>query len=420
MVASPTSRWWSASVLGVALVALSAGFGSFGAVAALGDVAKTFGHHAATASVHDEAGLSGSTIGVGLAILRFASLFAMPLAMAADRLGRRRTLLGYCALGLCCTTLAALSPGYWWFVAIFAFGRPLFSAAVAICQVAAAELTSSSARASGLALVTAGYGSGAGLAALVHTGLTRVGGFRLEFALALIPLIGLIGVRRLVVEPVRWSSSDHEHHARIGRVDRSQVWRLLTVAVLGFSISAASGPANGFIYLYADDVVRAAPSTVATMVAISAVTGIVGLQLGRWGADRWGRRPVVAVASASYVTAAVLAYGGTVAELIAGFLGAILAAGALAPAATSLANELFPTEVRAAVAGWNIAAGVLGGVAGSVLFGVLVDQTSSYRIAAMWAFLPTLIPLLLLRTLPETRGVEPEVLWPERNPVGLS
>ena len=120
--------WLSPGVTSAALLALAAGFGQFGAVAALGDVAKTFGHLTGGASVTEQAGLSGTELGLGLTIIRLASLGALPVAGIADRFGRRPTLLASCAAGLALTVAAAASPGYWWFVAIFALGRPFLSA----------------------------------------------------------------------------------------------------------------------------------------------------------------------------------------------------------------------------------------------------------------------------------------------------
>jgi len=64
--------------------------------------------------------------------------------------------------GLVMTAAAALSPTYWWFVAIFACGRPLLSATNGIAQVTAAEDTGSADRAKAVAFITAGYGVGAG------------------------------------------------------------------------------------------------------------------------------------------------------------------------------------------------------------------------------------------------------------------
>ena len=91
--------WRDPAVVALALMALASGFGQFGAVSALGNVARTFGHVTHGTSIADQAGLSGSELAVGLAVLRLASLGGLPLAGLADRFGRRRMLLLTCALG---------------------------------------------------------------------------------------------------------------------------------------------------------------------------------------------------------------------------------------------------------------------------------------------------------------------------------
>jgi len=52
-------------------------------------------------------------------------------------------------------------------------------------------------------------------------------------------------------------------------------------------------------------------------------------------------------------------YSGSAPALVAGYLLGTFAASVSAPATGSLLNELFPTAVRASVAGWSLAAGVL-------------------------------------------------------------
>ncbi len=127
--------WRDPAIVALALMAFASGFGQGGAVSALGDVAKHFGHVVHGTTVADQAGLSGTVLGVGLAVLRLASLGALPLAGLADRFGRRRMLIATSALGLVFTVLAAASPGYWWFIVIFALGRPSLSATNALTQV---------------------------------------------------------------------------------------------------------------------------------------------------------------------------------------------------------------------------------------------------------------------------------------------
>ena len=179
--------WHHPAILALAATALASGFAQFAATAALGDIARAFGKETGVGdSVVAQVGLSGTTLGVGLAIIRLASLGGLPLAALGDRIGRRRVLLSTVAAGLAITAVAALSPGYWWFVALFALARPLLSATNALDAVVAAEETQTRDRAKAIALVTAGYGIGAGLTALVR-GVAGEGlGFRGLFALALV------------------------------------------------------------------------------------------------------------------------------------------------------------------------------------------------------------------------------------------
>ena len=90
----------------------------------------------------------------------------------------------------------------------------------------------------------------------------------------------------------------------------------------------------------------------------------------------------------------------------------MFAASVFAPAAGSLVNELFPTPVRASVAGWSLAAGVLGAVTGLVAFGAVASAGHRFAVAGLVTFLPAALVMVLFWLLPETRGREPEDLWP--------
>jgi MFS family permease len=399
-------------VVAVAFVAMAAGFGQFGAVAALGDVAKSFGHLSHGGTLADQAGLSGTIVGVGLAIIRLASLGALFLTGLADRFGRRRVLLYTCAGGLLLTLVAAASPGYWWFVAIFALGRPLLSATNGVAQVSAAELTSSKDRAKAVALVAAGYAVGAGLLAITHSLGEGTLGFRGLFALIAVPLFLLPLAGRRVVETDRFASLDRPVRPPVfGRVPRQYRRRLLTVATLTFAIAIMTGPANSFVFFYAQNVRHLSGDLTAAMVAAGGVTGLIGLLSGRWLADHWGRRPTVALSMAAIAGFAILTYSGSKAALLAGYQGGLLAGSLFAPAGGALANEVFPTAIRAAVAGWYVIAAVLGAVVGLLAFGAVADIGNRFSIAAVVTFLPALPLTALLLLLPETKGTEPEELW---------
>lgn len=409
-------RWSDPVVVGLVLAALAAGFGQFGAVAALGDVARAFGGRVAHgATVAEQAGLSGTQLGVGLAVIRLASLGGLPLAGLADRFGRRRTLLLGLGGGLAFTVATALSPSYWAFVAIFALGRPLLSASSALSQVAAAEQTAASDRAKAVAFAAAGYGVGAGLTAVVHSLAAGALGFRGIFALAAIPLVLLPLLARRIEEPDRFAvgAAGAEHPSPVlGAVGRPFRGRLALVLTLGFAVSVITGPANSFVFLYAQNVVHLSGGVTAAMVVGAGATGLVGLLAGRAMADRLGRRPTIVLGFAGVAACGVLCYSGSRVALVTGYVLGVLCGSTFAPALGALLNELFPTSVRASVSGWWIAAGVVGAAAGLVVFGAVADVGNRFGLAAAVTFLPAALVLLLFFLLPETRGKEPEDLWP--------
>ena len=408
-------RWNDRAVIGVAIAAFASGFGQFGVVAALGDVARGFGQVSHGASLADQAGLSGTDLGIGLAIMRLASLGALLITGLADDFGRRKMLLITVGAGLAVTVLAAASPSYWWFVAIFACGRPLLSASNGLAQIIAAEQTASAERAKAVALIAAGYGLGAGVIAIAHSLAAHAIGFRGVFILALVPLALLPLVGRWVQEPERFTLAVAESGHPIPVLDavaRPFRARLLVVAVLALAISVITGPANSFGFLFAQNILHLRGIVTAGMVVGSGIAGLAGLLAGRWLADQVGRRLTGALAMVAVALFATLTYSGSAPALLIGYISAVFAASVFAPAAGTLVNELFPTSVRASVVGWSTAAGVLGAVAGLVIFGAVAGAAHQFGLAGVVTFLPAALVMVLFWLLPETRGREPEDLWP--------
>jgi MFS family permease len=413
--------WRHPAIVAVAAATVAAGFAQFGATTALGDVARAFGAAGEGTSVVAKVGLSGTTLGVGLAVVRLASLASLPLAALADGHGRRRVLLGCVTGGLAVTALAALSPGYWWFVALFALGRPMLSATNAIAGVVAAEETESRDRAKAIGLLTAGYGIGAGLTALVR-GVAGDGlGFRGLFALALVPLAATPLLARRLEEPDRYrrirAAEDPQLAATrppvLGRVPPGLRPRLWLLAALAFAIAFVTGPVNTFLFVYAENALGMSRSSTAAMVLAAGPVGLVGLLIGRWAADRLGRRVTAAGTQAMVALAGMLTYSGSRAAVAGGYLLAVLVASAYAPSFGALGAELFPTVARATAAGWLVAAGVLGAVAGLVAFGLLTDALDSFATAAVVICAPVVLTCVLFARLPETRGLELEQSAPD-------
>lgn len=406
-------RWRDPPLLGLALIAAAAGFGQFGVVAALADVASEFGTVVAGADVSlaEHAGLSGTAIGTGLAIIRFASVASLPLAGIADVAGRRRTLVGLASLGLLVVAAASLSPGYWWFVALIALSRPLLTAANAVGGVSAAEQTGAQDRTRAIALLAAGFGVGAGLFAIIRGTVGAGLGLRGMFALALGALAVVLAASRWITEPDRYRIAAAEPDRPLpvlGAVHRRYLPRLLPALGITFAAGLITGPANSFVFLYAEQVLELGTGVTALLVVGAGVTGLAGLLVGRWGADRFGRRITGAAGLAGLALAGLLTYSGPVPAAASGYLLAVFAGSVFAPAAGALQTELFPTAIRATVAGWTVLVGVLGAVTGLLGFGALVDRLDRFDLAAMAVFVPAALLALLFALLPETHGREME------------
>jgi len=390
---------------------LASGFGQFGAVAALGDVAREFGRVTHGATIADQAGLSGTQLGIGLAVIRLASLGSLPLIGLADRFGRRTMLIATLTIGLVLTVASAAAFGYWSFVVIFACGRPLLSATNALTQVCAAEQTASSDRSSAVALTAAGYGVGAGLIALIHSLAATALGFRGICALAALPLAAAPILYRRIQEPDRFRVAEvalHRPLPVLGAVGRHFRRRLMVIAVIAFALSVITGPATSFVFLYAQNVIHQRGYVTAAMVVGAGLSGLIGLVAGRWLADHIGRRPTATFGMGALAFLGVLTYEGSSAALITGYILGVMAGSVLAPALGSLLTELFPTSVRASVAGWGVVSGVLGAVTGLVIFGAIADAGNRFALAAVLTFLPVALAAGFFWLLPETRGKEPE------------
>ena len=187
-------------------------------------------------------------------------------------------LLGCVGGGLAVTALAALSPSYWWFVALFAIGRPLLSATNAIAVVVAAEETGDP---------RPGQGDRPHDGRLRHRrrpdrphprGGGRGLGFRGLFALALVPLAGVPLLARHLEEPDRYQrlrAADEPELAAVrpavlGRVRPDLRPRLWLLAVLAFGIAFVTGPMNTFLFVYAENALGMSRASTAAMVVLAA------------------------------------------------------------------------------------------------------------------------------------------------------
>ncbi len=403
--------WRDRQVVSAAALALSAGFAAYAVTAVLGDVSAAFGEDP-NGDFAVDVGMATTRLGIGLALIRLASLASLPAAGLADRLGRRRVLVGCAAVGLAVTGVGGLAPGWWWFVAIIAVARPLLTATNAVAVVVAAEETGSADRAKAIALIGGAYAVGSGAVSIVRGLLDGLVGFRGILALALVLLAVLPLAARHVEETPRFAGGAGERR-RLGAVPRRHVRNLALVCTLTAGAGLVLGPAWTYVFVYGERVLGASPMHMALLVASAAPVGLLGLLLGRFGADRFGRRKTAGFAMVALSLAGAAAYSGAFAVFAAGYLATIMAGAAYTPSGGALDTEIFPTSVRATAAGWLAAVGVLGSVTGLAAFGWLADSAAGFGPAAQILFLPVAALAALYVLLPETRGLELEESAPE-------
>jgi predicted MFS family arabinose efflux permease len=406
--------WTTAPVWSVAGLSVASGLAAFSVTAVIGDVAATFGQPGDEAGDVAAIGLPVTTVGIALAVVRLASLGSLPLAAFADRVGRRRVLLTVAAVGLTVTGLAAAAPGFWWYVALVALARPSLAAVNTLAGVVAAEESRAADRAGSIALVTAGYGLGSGIVSVGRGLLPGEPSFRTVTAFVLIPLLLLPVLARLVHEPAiataRPGAGDRSPQRGLpGAVPRHLRRRVAVLAMLVGMIAVATGPGFTYLFVYGERVLGASPLQLSGLVLAAGPVGLGGILLGRWSADRLGRRITGALAMAGAGLGVAVAYSGGFGALASGYLTTILLASAFAPAQGTLAAELVPTSVRATVGGWLAVTGVVGAVVGLTSFGLLADATGGFAAAALLGVI-VMVSATGFVLLPETRGKELEDL----------
>lgn len=397
--------WLTAPVLNVAALSIASGIAQFSVTAVIGDVASTFGEPGSGDDLTAQIGLPTSTLGVALALVRLTSLASLPAAALGDRYGRRSVLLSLSALGLSLTVFAALAPSFWVYVALVALARPLLSAVNALAGVVAAEETTSRDRSAAIALVTAAYGLGAGAVSLARTTLPGEPSFRVVTAFALVPLLALPLLARRIREP-RIATSAGEARGLPGAVPREYRKRVAILAALTGATALATGPGFTYLFVYGEDVLGASSAFTSLLVLGAGPAGLLGIVIGRAGADRLGRRVTAGVLMALVGASIAYGYSGTQRDLAIGYLAAIAFSTGFAPPTGALAAELVPTFIRATVAGWITLTGVLGAVVGLLTFGVLADAAGSFANAALTIGAVVAVAAAGFVALPETRGHE--------------
>ncbi len=367
----------------------------------------------------DDFGVGDTGIGIAGAVVRAGILIALPAAVIADRIGRRRVVIVVAWLGPLLSLAGAVAPTFPVLVATQTLARPMGVALAFLIGVVAAEEMPRNSRAYAVSVLAMASGFGAGIAVLsLRLADIGDGGWRLVYVLAAIWCIVALDLTRRLPETRRFRAADITRSVPVPRLDRR---RLALLAAVAFAGNIFIAPASFFQNNYLNDVRDFSGGMIGVFsIAVGTPAGI-GLIVGGRIADTRGRRRLIAVAIPLSTAALVGAFavGGPPLWILA-FVGGILASAAY-PALAVYRAELFPTGNRSRAAGLITAAALLGGIGGLVATGGLLDAGWSYGpVMAVMAVGQLVVTVLVVTGYPETAHRELEDLNPEDRPLDLS
>jgi putative MFS transporter len=364
-----------------------------------------------------------SDLGLLGSLVRMGALFALPITLAADRLGRRRillfTILGYTL----CTGATAFAPNAASFV-VFQFLARVFAAAeTVIAIVVIAEEFDAENRGWGIGALGALHACGAGLAALAFGFVdTLPFGWRALYAVGLVPLLLVAYLRRTLPETNRFDALAREREefraapplAPAVDLVRRHPRRIAMLALAVVAIEIVMGPATFFAPKFLQDVHGWSPAQVSLMNFTGGFIAIIGNPLAGWLSDRRGRRPVTILFTLGVVAATAAFY--TLTGTLSAFLWIALIFTLFGTQVTlgAYGAEMFPTGVRSTASGVREFCKTAGAVTGlalvSVLFGV---AGSNWTAIALLCVVGALSPLIVLAMFPETAGRQLEEIAEE-------
>lgn len=381
------------------------------ALMALASMAATFANTLFTQTVTfaaDTFGVGDRGQGIAGAVVRLGVVFALPFAVVADRLGRRRTIVLTAWLAPTVCAVGAIAPNFWVLTASQTLGRPMGIALSLLAGVAAAEEMPRNSRAYALSVLalSAGLGAGVAVAALKLTDLGPQG-WRLVYLLSLAWIPVAVVLMRHLGETRRFTT----RHRIAPPLQRR---RLALVAAVALTANLFVAPASYFQNRYLDDVRGYSGGGIALFVLLTGTPASLGLVVGGRIADVVGRRVLIAVCtplSTAFLVGAFWANGPLMwaCTLLGGFLAAVAY-----PAYAVYRSEMFPTGNRGRANGLVTTVALLAGSLGILAVGFARSHGVSFGAVMAVAGVGQLIAAwLAYRHYPETAHLELEQLNPE-------
>lgn len=355
----------------------------------------------------DSFGVGDRGQGYGGAAVRIGVLIALPFALLADRIGRRRTIVLLAWLTPIFCALGAAAPSFPLLVASQTLARPLGIAMAMVAGIAAAEDMPRNSRAYALSVLAMSAGLGAGIA-VISLRLADLGdeAWRYSYLLSLMWLPVAVSLARRLAETRRFETV----HPVAPVLDRG---RLMLISTVALASNLFVAPASFFQNRYLDDVRGYSGGGIALFTLTTGTPASIGLIVGGRLADVISRRRMILVCSPVSTACLIGAFflDGPTMWLLA--LSGGFMAGMAYPAFAVYRAEMFPTGNRGKANGVITATALLSGSLGILLVGYMRDHGVSFGTAISAVAAGQLLAVIVAyRHYPETAHLELEHLNP--------
>lgn len=357
--------------------------------------------------IQHDLGVREDQLGAFIAYARLGAVAAIPLALMADRMGRRKLLLATIA-GFTLCSLATAFVSTWQQFAALQFAARAFTAADEMLSVVVVlEEVAARRRGWAVGVLAAIGGIGDGLAAALYPLAGQLPGeWRALYALAALPLLLLAYVRRSLKETERFEVVASSHRlglAAFRDAIAARPRRFAALVAVSLSYHLPISAALSLMSKHLQETFGYTPSQVALLFIGAGSLALTGNLFGGALADRLGRRNSFAVACVVLAAAFAGFYLGPAWSAPVLWMAALSCFFASHAIFLAISGEAFPTVSRATIATLMIAVGALSSAAGLFAEGWLYEKLGSHQ-DAIASLLPAfLLTALLVRiALPET------------------
>jgi MFS family permease len=364
-------------------------------------------------------GIAEARLGAMLSSIRLGYLLSLMVTPFADVFGRRRLLL-YTIVGYTIFTgLSAVAPSQGYFVTCQIFARALAGAEATVALVILTEEVSAGIRGWAVgylgALILVGYGLAAGVFAFVNV---IPFGWRGLFAIALVPLVLIVPLRRALPESQRFEREKLRGvrptsvFQPLAALFRTYPARLSMLTSVQFLAQMGANSAGAFLPKYLQEAHHWRPGQVSSLFIFAGALGILGNIVAGRMSDRIGRRRLGGAFLFLAPVFAMLVFTTRSNWVILFWILQLLSAYSV---------ELFPTSYRSTAGSALSVAGTTGGALGLFFEGILYGVTGSHWIAIRYLAISWMLsPIVVFTFFPETAGRELEEISPDEAVVAAS